>query len=109
MAPIHAQCTRCRGDFPLYAVVEEGTGLCPHCFGPLANGETGALLEWAAVADAAQYRLSAAMRFLQQTDGHLFVDWEAVVRSLAAETESRDERPRSRERHLQVVERRSCI
>ena len=85
MTPIPAQCARCDSAFSLFAVVEEGTGACPHCLQPLVNGDPGALLEWAAVADAAQYRLSAAVHLLQQLGGHLIVDWRSVLRSLAEE------------------------
>ena len=85
MTPILARCTRCDSEFPLFAVVEDGTGDCPRCRQPLAAGDTGALLEWAAVADAAEYRLCTAIRFLRQTGGHLFVDWRSVVRSVYRE------------------------
>ena len=49
------------------------------------EGDPGALLEWAAVADAAQYRLSAAVHLLQQLGGHLIVEWRSVLQSLAEE------------------------
>jgi hypothetical protein len=83
MTPILARCTRCESDFPLFALVEEGTGACPHCLQPLVAGDPGALLEWAAVADAAQYRLSAAVHLLQQIGGRLILDWRSVLQSLA--------------------------
>jgi hypothetical protein len=86
MTPIPARCTRCDSAFSLSAVVEEGTGACPHCLHPLVDGDPGALLEWAAVADAAQYRLSAAVRLLQQLDGRLVVEWRSVLQSLAEES-----------------------
>ena len=85
MTPIPARCARCDSAFALFAVVEEGTGACPHCLHPLVDGDPGALLEWAAVADAAQYRLSAAVRLLQQLGGHLVVEWRSVLQSLAEE------------------------
>ncbi len=85
MTPILARCTRCDSDFPLFTVVEDGTGACPHCLQPLLAGDPGALLEWAAVADAAQYRLVAAVRLLQRLGGHLVVDWRSVLQSLAEE------------------------
>ncbi len=85
MTPIPARCARCDSGFSLLAVVEEGTGACPHCLHPLVDGDPGALLEWAAVADAAQYRLSAAVHLLQQLGGNLVVEWRSVLRSLAEE------------------------
>jgi hypothetical protein len=84
MTPIQARCVRCGGEFPLCTVVEEATGSCPRCFQPLVPGDRGALLEWAAAADAAHYRLCSALRFLQQIGGDLIVDWRSVVKSLAA-------------------------
>ena len=86
MTPIPALCARCDSAFSLFAVVQEGTGACPHCLQPLVNGDPGALLEWAAVADAAQYRLSASVRLLQQLGGHLVVEWRSVLQSLAEES-----------------------
>ena len=85
MTPISARCARCDSGFSLLAVVEDGTGACPQCLRPLVVGDPGALLEWAAVADAAQYRLSASVHLLQQIPGHLIVDWRSVVQSLAEE------------------------
>jgi len=85
MTPIPARCARCDSAFSLFAVVEEGTGACPHCLQPLVNGDPGALLEWAAVVDAAQCRLSAAVHLLQQLGGHLIVEWRSVLHSLAEE------------------------
>lgn len=85
MTPIPARCARCDSAFSLVAVVEEGTGACPHCLQPLVNGDPGALLEWAAVADASHYRLSAAVHLLQQLGGHLVVEWRSVLQSLADE------------------------
>lgn len=85
MTPIPARCARCDSAFSLFTVVEEGTGACPHCLQPLLNGNPGALLEWAAVADAAQYRLSASVRLLQQLGGNLIVEWRSVLQSLAEE------------------------
>jgi len=85
MTPISARCARCDSGFSLFAVVEDGTGACPHCLQPLVAGDPGALLEWAAAADAAQYRLSASVRILQQLRGHLIVDWRSVLQSLAEE------------------------
>ena len=85
MTPVPARCARCDTVFSLFAVVEEGTGACPQCLQPLVNGDPGALLEWAAVADAAQYRLSAAVHLLQQLGGHLIVEWRSVLESLAEE------------------------
>lgn len=85
MTPIPARCARCDTGFPLFAVVEEGRGACPHCLQPPVNGDPGALLGWAAVADAAQYRLSAAVHLLQQLGGHLVVEWRSVLQSLAEE------------------------
>jgi hypothetical protein len=105
MTPILALCTRCDSEFPLFAVVEDGTGDCPRCLQPLAAGDTGALLEWAAVADAAEYRLCTAIRFLRQTGGHLFVDWRSVVRSVYREAIGTQPR-RDRYRHLRMVWRR---
>jgi hypothetical protein len=52
---------------------------------PFVAEDPGALLEWAAVADAAQYRLSTAVHLLQQLRGHLIVDWRSVLQSLAEE------------------------
>jgi len=78
MTPIPARCARCDSAFSLFAVVEEGTGACPHCLQPLVNGDPGALLEWAAVVDAAQCRLSAAVHLLQQLGGHLIVEWHGA-------------------------------
>lgn len=86
MTPIPARCARCDSTFSLLAVVEEGTGACPHCLQPLVNGDPGALLEWAAVADAAQYRLCAAVHLLQQLGGHLIVEWRSVLQALDEES-----------------------
>ena len=83
MTPISARCAGCDSEFALFAVVEDGTGACPHCLQPLVTGDPGALLEWAAVADAAHYRLYASVHILQQLRGHLIVDWQSVLRSLA--------------------------
>jgi hypothetical protein len=85
MTPIPAHCARCDSAFSLFSVVEEGTGACPHCLQPLVNGDPGALLEWAAVADAAHYRLSAAVHLLQQLGGQLVVEWRSVLQALAEE------------------------
>jgi hypothetical protein len=85
MTPISARCARCDSEFALFAVVEDGTGACPHCLQPLVAGDPGALLEWAAVADTAQYRLYASVHILQQLRGHLIVDWQSVLQSLAEE------------------------
>lgn len=85
MTRILARCTRCYSEFPLFAVAEEGTRACPHCWQPLVAGDPGALLEWAAVADAAQYRLCAAVYLLQQVGGDLVVGWPSVLQSLAEE------------------------
>lgn len=85
MTPIPARCARCDSAFSLFTVVEEGTGVCPHCLQPLVNGDPGALLELAAVADEAHYRLSAAVRLLQQRGGHLVVEWRSVLQSLGEE------------------------
>lgn len=88
MTPIPARCAVCDSEFPLFALVEEGTGACPHCLQPLVAGPPAALLEWAAAADAAHYRLTAAVRLLQQLGGHLIVDWRLVVQSLVEGTDS---------------------
>ena len=85
MTPITARCARCDSGFFLFAVVEDGTGACPHCLQPLVAGDPDALLEWAAVADAAQYRLYASVHILQQLRGHLIVDWQSVLQALAEE------------------------
>jgi hypothetical protein len=85
MTPIPARCARCDSVFSLLALVEEGTGACPHCLQPLVNGDPGVLLEWAAVADAAHYRLSAAVHLLQQLEGRLVVEWRSVLQALAEE------------------------
>lgn len=75
MTPISARCGRCDSDFPLFALVQHGTGACPHCLQPLVAGDSAALLEWAAVADAAHDRLIAAVHLLRQLRGYLVVDW----------------------------------
>ena len=85
MTPISARCARCDSGFSLFAVVEDGTGACPHCLQPLVAGDPGALLEWAAAAGVAQYRLCASVHILQQLRGHLIVDWQSVLQSLAEE------------------------
>jgi hypothetical protein len=85
MTPISGRCARCDSAFALFTVVEDGTGACPHCLQPLVAGDPGALLEWAAAADAAQYRLAASVRLLQQIRGHLIVEWRSVLQSVAEE------------------------
>ncbi len=85
MTPISVRCRRCHSDFPLFTVVEQGTGACPHCWQPLAPGATAALLEWVAVTDAALARLAAAVHRLRQLDSHFLVDWRSVVQSLGEE------------------------
>jgi len=85
MTPIPARCAHCDSEFFLFALVEDGTGACPHCLQPLVTGDPGTLLEWAAAADAAHYRLSASVHILQQLRGHLIVDWQSVLQSLAEE------------------------
>ncbi|HKY77586.1 MAG TPA: hypothetical protein VJS45_15735 [Acidimicrobiia bacterium] len=99
MTPIQARCVRCGGEFPLFAVVEEATGSCPRCFQPLVPGDRGALLEWAAAADAAHYRLCSALRFLQQIGGDLIVDWRSAS--------SPGQPHRFRQRHLRLVWKRT--
>ncbi|MEW6470893.1 MAG: hypothetical protein AB1679_01365 [Actinomycetota bacterium] len=83
MTPVLARCERCHGGFPLFTIVAEGTGACPHCGQPLASHPTAALVEWAAVVDAACGRLITAVRQLQQLPGHLNVNTDQLVRDLA--------------------------
>jgi hypothetical protein len=73
------------------------------------SGDPGALLEWTAVAEAAQYRLAAAMRFLEHIGGHLLVDWRSVIDSLAGEAggEAVAVAHREHQRHLRVVWKRA--
>jgi hypothetical protein len=86
MTPVLASCQRCGGGFPLFAIVQQGTGACPHCRQPLASDPTAALVEWAAVVDAAYGRLVTAVQQLEQLPGHLRINTEQLLRSLAEET-----------------------
>jgi hypothetical protein len=88
MTPVLAWCQRCGGGFPLFAIVQRGTGACPHCRQPLASDATAALVEWAAVVDAAYGRLVTAVQQLERLPGHLRVNTDQLLRSLAEETAS---------------------
>ena len=83
MTPVLAWCDRCRGGFPLFAIVQQGTLACPHCHQPLAADPTAALVEWAAVVDASYGRLITALQQLEQLRGHLRINADQLVRSLA--------------------------
>lgn len=91
MSALAARCGRCDSEFELFVLVEEGTGVCPRCLRPLLAGDPGALLEWAAVAAAAQCRLSAAIHILQRFRGALIVDWGSVLRALAEDAAANPE------------------
>ncbi len=83
MTPVLAWCDRCGGGFPLFAIVQHGTGACPHCRQPLASDPTATLVEWAAVVDAAYGRLVTAVQQLEQLPGQLRVNTDQLLRSLA--------------------------
>jgi hypothetical protein len=85
MSALAARCARCDSEFELFALVEQGTGACPQCLRPLMAGDPAALLEWAAVAAAAQCRLSSAIHILQRFRGALIVEWGSVLHALAEE------------------------
>jgi hypothetical protein len=85
MTPVLAWCERCGGGFPLFAIVEQGTGACPHCRQPLTSDPTGTLVEWAAVADAAYGRLVTAVQQLEQLPGHLRINTHQLLGSLTEE------------------------
>jgi hypothetical protein len=82
MTPISARCAQCDSEFPLFRIVQAATGACPNCLQPLVTGDPGALLEYAAIADAAQYRLSAAVHLLTRLRGNLVVDWRSVRQAI---------------------------
>ncbi len=88
MTPVLAWCERCGGGFPLFAIVQQGTGACPHCRQPLAYDPTASVVEWAAVVDAAYGRLVTAVQQLEQLADYLRVNTDQLVRSLAEETTS---------------------
>lgn len=83
MTPVLGWCERCGGGFPLYAVVQQGTGACPHCRQPLACDPTAALVESAAVVDAAYGRLVTAVQQLERLAGHLRINTDQLLRTLA--------------------------
>jgi hypothetical protein len=85
MSAISARCACCGSEFELLVFVEQGTGACPHCLRPLTTGDPAALLEWAAVAGAAQCRLSSAINILQRFRSSLIVEWASVLQDLAEE------------------------
>jgi len=88
VTPVLASCARCGGGFPLFAIVQQGTGACPHCRQPLASDPTAALVEWAAVVDAAYGRLITAVQQLNELPGHLWLNTDQLVRSLAEDIAS---------------------
>lgn len=95
MTPISARCAQCESEFPLFLIVQSASGVCPNCLRPLVVGDPGALLDYAAMADAAQYRLSAAVRLLKRLRGNLIVDWGSVRQSIGEEIPGNALLPRS--------------
>ena len=83
VTPVIAWCDRCGGGFPLLALVQQGTGACPHCRQPLAPDHIAVLVEWASVVDAAYGRLVTALQELGQLSGHLKINTEQLARTLS--------------------------
>jgi hypothetical protein len=54
-------------------------------------GDPAPLLEWAAVAAAAQSRLSSSIHILQRFRGALIVEWGSVLQGLAEEAAANPE------------------
>jgi len=83
LTPVIASCERCGGGFPLFALLQHGTGACPHCRQPLAPDRTAELVEWAAVVDAAYGRLVTALQQLEELPGHLMINTDQLARTLS--------------------------
>jgi len=87
VTPVIAWCARCGGGFPLLALVQHGTGACPHCRQPLAPDHTAGLVEWVSVIDAAYGRLVTALQELGQLPGHLKVNTELLAEALSEDAD----------------------
>jgi hypothetical protein len=83
--PIEARCRRCHGEFPLFEVRVQRTGVCPSCGWMLTPDWTSKLLEDAAVADIAQRHLVNALRRLRNLPGNAVVRPHTVLRNLFEE------------------------
>ncbi len=85
VTPIEARCRRCDGDFSLFEVRVQQTGVCPRCGWMLTPDWTAKLLEDAAVADIAQRHLVSALRSLRNLPGNAMVRPHTVLRNLFEE------------------------
>ena len=85
VTPIEARCRRCGGDFSLFEVRVQRTGVCPRCAWMLTPDWTAKLLEDAAVADIAQRHLVNALRSLRNLPGNAAVRPHTVLRNLFEE------------------------
>jgi predicted Zn-ribbon and HTH transcriptional regulator len=85
VTPIEARCRRCGGDFSLFELRVQRTGVCPRCGWILTPDWTAILLEDAAVADIAQRHLVNALRRLRNLPGNVVVLPHTIFRNLFEE------------------------